>query len=256
MGMEYGVVLDEDVVAGAVLERCGARAALHADAVVAHVHGVPDDEHVLALADVDAVAVLRVPGAADRDAVDDHVLAPLRHQVELRGILEGDALDVEGDALDEDALAVREADEVRPDLLLRLVGIGNVVESLEVEGVPEVALLRDGAAHAPVGVPFRIAYLGALHAAPPFAVSVDDAFARDADIGPLAGGDARHGLAVLEVRSPVGREQDRRIPLQMQVDVVFQGDGPGDVDAGRDDEMSASLLRQGADGLGKCLGIV
>ena len=134
--------------------------------------------------------------------------------MELRGVLEGDALD-------EDALAVREADEVRPDLFLGLVGIGNVVEGLEVERIPEVALRGDGAAHAPEGVPFGVAHLRALHAAPPFAVSVDDAFARDADIRPLAGGDARHGLSVLQVRSAVRREEDHRIPLQVQVDMVF-----------------------------------
>ena len=177
------------------------------------------------------------------------VLAPLRHQVELRGVLEGDALD-------EDAFTVREADKVRPDLFLRLVGIGNVVEGLEIERIPEVTLRSDGAAHALVGVPFRVTHLGSLHTAPPFAVSVDDALARDADVRPLAGGDARYGLAILQVRGPVGREKDHRVPFQVQVDMVFQGDGSSDIDAGRHDEVTAPLLLQGTDGLGKRLGIV
>ena len=176
-------------------------------------------------------------------------LAALGHEVELRGVLEGDALD-------EDALAVREADEVRTDLLLGLVGIGNVVEGLEVEGIPEVALRGDGAAHALEGIPFRVAHLAAFHAAPPFAVSVDDAFTRNADVRPLAGGNARYGLAVLQVRGAVGREEDDRIPLQVQVNMVLQGDGPGDENAGRHHEMPAALLLQGADRLLEGGGVV
>ena len=160
------------------------------------------------------------------------------------------------DTLDEDAFAVRETDKVRANLLLCLVGVGNVVESFEIERIPEIALRGDGAAHAPEGVPFRIAYLGALYAAPPLSVTVDDALTGDADIRPLAGGDARHGLAVLQMRRPVGRQEDHRIPLQMQVDMVFQGDGTGDEDAGRHDEVPAPLLRQGADGLREGVSIV
>ena len=81
----------------------------------------------------------------------------------------------------------------------------------------------------------------------PFAVSVDDAFSRNADVRPLAGGNARHGLAVLQVRSAVGRKEDDRVPLQVQVDMVLQGDGAGDEDADRHDEMPAALLLQNTD---------
>lgn len=78
----YGVVLYVDVLAGAGFHACFSSSALHADAVVAGVYDVVDDEHVLAAGDVDGIAVLCVPGTFHGNAVDDYVLASGGDEVE------------------------------------------------------------------------------------------------------------------------------------------------------------------------------
>ena len=247
--MENGIVFDEDVLAGAMLERLGTGATLHADTVIPHIHRIVHDQDVLALADVDAVAVLRIPRAAHVHAVDDDFPATLGNQMELRGILDGHALD-------QQPLAVGEPDEVRTHLLLGCIGIGDVVKCLQIKRIPEITLGGDGSAHPLESVPFRVADFRPLHAAPPFAVSVDDSFTGDADVRPLAGGNARYSLPVLEVRRPVRCQEDHGILFQVQVDTAFQGDGTGEPDSRRHDQMAASLLVQGADCLREGLRVV
>ena len=82
--MVYGVVLDEDVFAWSVFRVSFAYSAFHADAVVACIDGVVYDEHFLAAADVEGIAILCVPRAADGGAVDDDVGATGRDEVEAR----------------------------------------------------------------------------------------------------------------------------------------------------------------------------
>ena len=87
---EYYIVTDEDVAAGAGGEAALAASALHADTVVTHVHAAVDDQDTLAVAYVDPVTVLGVPGAAHGDAVHHDVCAACRIDVETGGILDGD----------------------------------------------------------------------------------------------------------------------------------------------------------------------
>ena len=91
VGMINRIVLDQDILAGPVFKRFGAGAGLEADTVVTHVDRTAAHDHALALHDVDAVAVLRIPGAADGHAVDRHVGAVRGDQMEFRGILDGHA---------------------------------------------------------------------------------------------------------------------------------------------------------------------
>ena len=248
MGVVDGIVLDKDVLARAVFQGFLTDAALEADAVVAHVHGAAGDLDAPALHDVDSVAVLCIPGAPDRHPVNDDVRAALGHQVELRGVLQGHARDA-------DPLAVRKADQVRPQGFLGLGILRDVVVMLEPERVPQGTIFADGAAFLAEFLPLRVADLVALDGPPPGAVAVDDPFAGDAHVMPLGSVDAGpDGVAVEEVFL-VGGQEDDCAAFQVQVDAVLQADGPGQEDALRDVEMAAALLDQGIDGLGESLGI-
>ena len=169
------IVLDQDVFARTFVQAGGTYASFEADAVVTHVHGAARDHDLLALHDVDAVAVLGVPGAAHRHTVEHHVAAVLRDQVELRGILQGHAFHA-------DPLTVREADQMRPHPLLLLESACDIGEMLQLERIPEAAVVGDGTAHLEVFLPFHVADLAALDGPPPCAVAVDDPFAGDADV--------------------------------------------------------------------------
>ena len=164
--------------------------------------------------------------------------------MEFRGVLERDAGDPH-------ALAVGEPDQMGPERLLRLGGRGDIGIMVQAEGVPELAVFRDRPAHAPVGRPLDVADLAALDGAPPFAVAVDDAFAGDTHVFPLAGRDGGdHALAVLlEEQGLVRRKEDQGAALQVEVGPVFQHERARQPDSGRDDQVAAARLRQGVDGL-------
>lgn len=247
MGVEYRIVLDQNVLArSALLKGLGSGAALEADAVIADIHRAPGHQHVLALHDVDAVAVLGIPGTAHLDVLDDDVLAETRHKVELGRILDRDAADM-------DPLAGSEADQMGTQFLLAPGVVGDVPVMLQVIGIPQRAV--DRAAHLAEGVPFHVAYLAALDGPPPGAVAVDDALSGDGDVMPPGSRDARlHALAVPEFVL-VGRQEDDGAALQMQVDAILEHDGTGQVEAFGHDEMSASLLVQGGDRLLERLGV-
>ncbi len=240
--MENRVVADEDARARAGFHARLPRSALQADAIVPHIHGTAGHQHVLRIHEVYSVPVLRVPRAPDRHPVDDDLLTTLRNQVELGRILQGNPLN-------QHAFAICKPHQVGTQALLLPIGGRDVREMRQVKRIPQAPLLRDRAAHAQVILPFRIAHLSPLDRPPPFAVSVNDALAGDAYIFPLAGGDARNHLPVLEEGFLFGREQDDRSAVQMQVDPAFQADGAGEPDARRDVQVPAPLLLEGGNGL-------
>ena len=240
--MENGVVADEDARARTGFYARLARSALQADAIIAHIHGTAGHQHVLRTHQVYAVPVLRVPRASDRNPVDDNLLAALRNQVEFGRILQGNSLN-------HNPFAIREPNQVGTQALLLPVGRRHVRKMLQVKGIPQASLLGDGAAHAQEIIPFRVAHLPAFDRPPPFAVPVDDALAGNAHIFPLAGGDARNHLPVLEEGFLIGGEQNNRPAVQMQVDPAFQADGTGKPDARRDVQVPAALFFQGRKGL-------
>ena len=74
MGMVNGIVLDVDVLARTSRNTCCSSAAFHADAIVASIHDVVDNQYVLATRDVDSISILCIPRAFHSDAVNDDVL--------------------------------------------------------------------------------------------------------------------------------------------------------------------------------------
>ena len=242
------IVLDQDILAGPVFKRFGAGAGLEADTVVTHVDRTAAHDHALALHDVDAVAVLRIPGAADGHAVDRHVGAVRGDQVEFRGVLDGHARD-------KHARAVGETHQMGPHFLLIQIRRDQIGEMFQAMGIPERAVFGDGPAHLQEFLPLDIADLAAFDRAPPGAVAVDDARAGNAHVVALGGGNARAYLSLLKEIPLVRRQQDDGTPLQMQVDAVFQHDGAGQENAFGNNQVAAALLRKGGDGLAESLGI-
>ena len=119
MGVEDGVVLNQDVLATVGGSLGLVAAALHAETVVASIDGAVDDESDVDVREVNGIAVLGVPRAAHGDAVHDDVLREAGVQVELRSVLDGDALY-------EHVLATLEAYQVVAQLLLFFGAVGNV----------------------------------------------------------------------------------------------------------------------------------
>jgi hypothetical protein len=68
-------------------------AGLHTDCIVTHIEGATTDHHVLTTLYVHAVAVLAIPGVADRDVIEDEVFAAHRMEVPRRAVLERDTLE-------------------------------------------------------------------------------------------------------------------------------------------------------------------
>ena len=250
VGVIDGVVLYQDVFAGTGLLALRSGSALHADAVVASIDGVVHDEHVAAVANVDGVAVLRVPWAADGHSVDDDASAALRHDVESWRVLDGHALD-------EHVLAFGEADEMGAYALRLLCVRCHVLKMFQSVGIPQRTVIRCRSALFAIHVPFHVAHLAAFHGAPPFAVAVDDATARDRDVAGAAGGDARCGALFalscrfvgFKVQRLVGSEHDDGVLLQMQVDVVLQPERCCQPHARPHVQMASALLGEGVDGL-------
>ena len=133
----------------------------------------------------------------------------------------------------------------------------------QIERIPDVALFVQGSTHLLEAVPFNVAHLAALHRAPPFSITIDGSFSGDGDVLSLAGIDGWGStvffltgfIIYLDVVVLIFREDDDGILLQMQVNVVLQGNQTGEIDAGRYVEMTAAHLAQFTDSLAECLGI-
>ena len=234
---------------GAVLEGRSTGAGLKADAVVPNVNRAVGHEHVAALHKVYAVAVLGVPRAAHRHSHDGHLAAALRHQMEARGVLDGNAANPH-------PLAVGKADKMVAQLFLLLVPFYQVGEAGQVVRIPKGPAVGIGPTHTVIIFPLHVADLAALDGAPPFTVSVDNAFSADTHVFTLACTDARHSLfTVLGKERPVGRHQNHGILLKVQVDTALEHYGPSEPDTGRHHEMPSALLDQGLHSLGKSVGI-
>ena len=240
-------------------------ARLDADGIVAHVKLVVDDQAVLAGFEVQAVAVLAIPGIDDHDVLDNDILAHERVQVPGGRVLEADALQP-------DVLAVGKVEEGWAKevacLLPVLVGLTpggyiHVAAAQFVEdglgGCPNLRALGH-ACHTALfeqRVPLALRKLAMFDPSPGVTMSVDGSEARDGNVLLAVGierADAAPGLQAFEVGidngifAVVAREQDHRTLLQMQVDVVLEGDGAREPDATWHDEVTASALADAAHG--------
>ena len=256
MSMVNGVVLDIDVLARTSLYSCSSCATLHADAVVAGINDIVDDKHVLAAGNVDSIAILCIPWAFYGDAIDDNILASGRDKVET-GTVE------QGNTLNEHVLAIGESDHVVAYLLLCIDVIYYIGCMLQIQRIPDVTLFVQGATHLLEAVPFHVAHLAALHRSPPFAIAVDGTFSRNRDVLSLAGIDCRSSavfllagfLVCLDKVVLIFREYDDGILFQMKIDVIFQGNQTGEIDAGRNVEVTAAHLAELADSLAESQGV-
>lgn len=243
MSVVNGVVLDVDVLARASLDSCCSCTTLHADTVITGINDVVDDKHVLAAGDVDSVAILCIPRTFHGDAVDDNILASGRDEVETRTV-------EQGNTLDEYVLAIGESDHVVAYLLLCIDIVYYIRCMLQVERIPDVTLFVQGSTHLLEAVPFHVAHLAALHRAPPFAITINGTFARDRDVLSLAGIDGSSSavflltgfFVYLDKVVLIFREYDDGILLQVKVDVIFQGNQTGEIDAGRNVEVATPIL--------------
>ena len=226
MGVEHGVVHNQDVFATVGGSLRLVASALHAEPVVTGIDSAVDDEGYVTVGEVDGIAVLGIPRAAYGDAVDDDVLGIAGMQVELGRVLDGDTFY-------EDVLTTLEAYQIDTHLLLILGSSGNVgVASLVVPRIEQHVLafaFLNTANDVLVFAPLYVADLCALDGTPVVTVTVDDSFAGDGNILALGSTDARQTLAVGTLRVNklrlVGRHEEDGILLQMQFDVVLQLNG-------------------------------
>ena len=134
---------------------------------------------------------------------------------------------------------------------------------LQMQWIPDVAFLIEGAAHLLKLIPFHVAHLASLYWAPPFAIAVNGAFARYGNVLALAGVDGWSCsvfllsclLICLDEVVLILREYDDGILLQMQVYVVLERDESCQIDAGWHIEVTATHLAQFANGFGKGLSV-
>ena len=167
----HSVVLDQDVFAAVGHGLFFESAAFHAKAIVAGVHCRVDNQRFVAVAQVNGVAVLRVPWATHCDIVDYDVLAVDRMHVEPRRVLKRDALY-------QDAVAVGQTYKVVAHSLLSLRRFGYVwIAVFHLPRIPQLAIFTLHATHGGKRFPFHVAHLAALHGAPLAAVAVHDALA-------------------------------------------------------------------------------
>ena len=177
MGVEDGVVLNQDIFATVGRSLWLVLAALHAETVVTSIDGAVDNESDVDVREVDGITVLGVPRATHRDTIYDDVLGVARVQVKFRCVLDGDTLD-------EDVLAILKAHQVVAHLLLSLWCVGNVLIAAQV--VPRVPQLTTVFLYTTnyllIFVPLDVAHLLTLHRPPVIAIAVNDALARDSDV--------------------------------------------------------------------------
>ena len=137
MGMIDSIVLDQYVLAsvdkGIFLEI----AAFHADSVIACVNNTVDYQRLMAVAEVDCVAVLCVPRTPDGYPVDDKVSAVERMDMELWGVLECHAGE-------KDVFAIVDAEDIVALLFLFFGGISDVgIAGFQFPRIPQILRLRD-----------------------------------------------------------------------------------------------------------------
>ena len=272
-------VIDGTTIHHDVLARCLqvtsvlVLARLDADGIVAHVKLVVDDEAVLAGFEVQSVAVLAVPGVDYHHVLDDDVLAHEGMQVPGRGVLEAYALQP-------DVLALCEVEQCwTQEVACRLPVFVGLAPSGHVH-VAATQFVEDGlcgspnlralcyARHAALFeqcVPLSFGEFAALDPAPGVTLSVDGAEACDGDVL-LAHGiqraDAAACLQSLEVGIDDGilvviaREEDHSAVLQMQVNIVLEGNGSCKPDASGHDEVASTALADATHGEVEFLGVV
>ena len=213
MGVEYGVVLNDDVLTTVGGSISLVATALHAQTVVACINGAVDNQSDIDIREVDGVAVLRVPRTAHGNTVHDDILRIAGMQMEFGRVLDGHTLY-------EHVLTTLKAHQVVAQLLLCLWCVGNVLIAAEVvPGVPQFAVVSlHTANHILVLVPLHVAHLLALDGAPVVAIAVDDALACDGDVLTFRGTDAGKALAGrlgIDEERLVWRHQYDGVLLQM-----------------------------------------
>ena len=100
------------------------------------------------------------------------------------------------DTLDKDILTIGKSHEMGSHLFLRVIRCRNIGKMLQVEGIPQLAIGRNGASHRFILIPFGVAHLATLHRSPVFAVAINNAFAGHRDVLTLGGGESGFGFVV------------------------------------------------------------
>ena len=224
MGVEYGVVLNDDVLTTVGGSISLVAATLHAESVVTSIDRTVDNQSDIDIREVDGVAVLRVPRTAHGNTVHDDILRIAGMQMEFGRVLDGHALY-------EHVLTTLKAHQVVAQLLLFLWAVSNVLIAAQiVPRIPQCStVLLYAANHLFIFVPLHVAHLLAFHRAPVVAVAVNDALTSDGNVLAFRGADAGKALAGrlgIDEERLVGRHQDDGVLLQVQFDVVLQLDGP------------------------------
>ena len=129
MSMVNGVILDINVDARAVRLVGLFSTTLHANCVISNVKGTVNDEHIAAIAYVNAVSILSIPRATHGYSVNNYVVTTLGYDVETRRILNGYPLN-------EHIVTFCNADEMSTHLLLFRGIWGYVFLRFEVERIP------------------------------------------------------------------------------------------------------------------------
>lgn len=96
-----------------ILDALVACACLHAEAVVANIDSRVGNKDTLTVGEVNAIAILSIPRAADSNAVNNDVLTLAGVEMETRRVLNGHILD-------ENVLALLEVNQVISEFLLVL----------------------------------------------------------------------------------------------------------------------------------------
>ena len=186
MSVEHRVARYQYVFTWASILTALAGTALHANTIIAHIHSVVNNQHVAAVAHIYAITVLCIPRTAHRHAINNNIIATLWHNMKFGRVLYSHSLY-------KYIFTICKPDEMRPHLFLHFSITGHIIIVLQVERIPHVTLGTQGATHVHKRVPLVIAYLAALHRAPPFSIAVYDTFSGDAYILALARIDSRCG---------------------------------------------------------------
>lgn len=244
------IVFDKDILARAISKTFLTHTALHADAIVTDIDSGVDNKASLAVAEIEAVAILCIPRASDSNTVDDDVAAADRMEVEARRVLNDDTLE-------EDVRTFGKTNKVGTNSLLLFRVRSHVGDMMKIVGKPQLTAVGLGATHGLVVLPFDIADLATLDRAPVLTVAVDNALASNGDIGTLGGRDKRRhfGRAFANIERTFWREDDKCPLSQMEVDIVLELDRSGKPDTGRDIEMATTLLAEESHSLLESVGV-
>ena len=220
MGVIHRVVFHYYVLATVGWSLFLCHTALHADAVVTHIHRVVYYQSYVDVSKIYAVAVLGVPRTAHRYAIHYHVSAVVWVHMKTWRILHSHPFY-------QYVLAAEQPYQVISQVLI-LLGLLHYVRIfvLQFPGIPQFAVLCSISTHTLIHLPFHVTHLRTLHWSPLLTIAVDDAFASDGDI-PLAYGIYAWQHPLLSVRMSliqpfVWREIYKRASLHMQFYVVLQ----------------------------------